>query len=185
LILCSQDIFTPDASNAFNSLNIKCALSEVKNNFPSALPFLRQIYGSSSTAWYELVNNSNPTFTSVAGIHKEEGVDQGCASASFMYSIGIHPLLQKISTIIGSEGFVKFFADDGNIVTSTNKMISIIKLLSSEGPSKGYSMNKNKGTYLLGKCSTFPLTLSHLTLFFFIHLILALVKTTLLIILLQ
>jgi len=63
---CSQDIFTPDASNAFNSLNIKCALYEVKKNFPSALPFLRQIYGSSSTAWYEVVNNSSPTFTSVS-----------------------------------------------------------------------------------------------------------------------
>jgi len=152
---CSQDIFTPDASNAFNSLNIKCALYEVKKNFPSALPFLRQIYGSSSTAWYEVINNSNPTFTSVAGIQKEEGVDQGCSSASFMYSIGIHPLLQKISTIIGDEGFVKFFADDGNIVTSTTKMISIINLLSSAGPAKGYLMNKTKGTYLMGKCSSY------------------------------
>ena len=128
-----KDIFTPDASNAFNSLNIKYALLEVKKHFPSILPFLRQTYGTSSNAWYELILNSKPNFNSISGITKEEGVDQGCASASFMYSIGIHPILQEIKSIIGDDGFIKFFADDGNIVAPTDKMFKVINLISSLG----------------------------------------------------
>ena len=79
---------------------------------------------------------------------------QGCSSASFLYSMGIQPLLKDISTSIGNQGFVKFFVDDGNIVAPTNKMIDTINLLSTKGPSLGYSMNKVKGKYLLGKCSS-------------------------------
>jgi len=150
----SLDIFTPDANNAFNSLNIKRSLHQVKSNFPSILPFLRQIYGESSTAWYELISDS------VVGISKQEGVDQGCASASFMYSIGIHPLLQQIKSIIGDQGFMKFFADDGNIVAPASKMACIINLLTSCGPSVGYSMNKSKGTYLIGKCQSYDEAIS-------------------------
>ena len=72
-----------------------------------------------------------------------------------MYSIGIHPILQEIKSIIGDDGFIKFFADDGNIVAPTDKMFKIITLISSLGPHLGYTLNKSKGTYLLGKCSSY------------------------------
>ena len=150
----SLDIFTPDASNAYNCLNIKHTLNEVKVNFPSILPFIRQTYGTSSDAWYELTPTTDPDSHRVAGIHKEEGVDQGCSSASFLYSIGIQPLLKEISTCIENQGFVKYFVDDGNIAAPTNKMIDAINILSSKGPSLGYSMNKAKGRYLIGKCAS-------------------------------
>ena len=150
----TKDIFTPDANNAFNSLNLKHALYQIKLNIPSILPYLREIYGKSSTAWYELLPNINPDSHIVAGIHKEEGVDQGCVSASFLYSMGINPLLQDIKNILGNDGFVKFFADDGNLAAPTENMINVIKLMSSNGPSLGYTMNKTKGKYLMGRCTS-------------------------------
>jgi len=67
--------------------------------------------------------------------------------------MGIHPLLEDIKNILGNDGFVKFFADDGNIVAPTEKMINVIKLMSSHGPSLGYSMNKAKGKFLMGRCA--------------------------------
>ena len=64
------------------------------------------------------------------------------------HNTGIHPLLQEVNSTIGDDGFIQFFADDGNIVAPTVKMTSTTKLLTSVGPSLGYSMIYDSSHFL-------------------------------------
>ena len=142
------DIFAMDGSNSFNSENRIRGLFEVRKHFPAMLPFLRMLYGSSSTAWYYGLPGG------IEGIKCEEGVHQGCVNAMWLYSMTIHPFLQGLRDILGADGFNKFFADDGNIAASTEKMAQCIVYIFQEGPKYGYFLNREKGTYLLGKCES-------------------------------
>ena len=65
-----------DGSNSFNSENRIRGLFEVRKHFPAMLPFLRMLYGSSSTAWYYGLPGG------IEGIKCEEGVHQGCVNAN-------------------------------------------------------------------------------------------------------
>ena len=136
----SLGTFTPDASSAFSSLSTKRSLHQAKAKFPSVLPLLRQTCGESPTARCELTR-----------VSKEEGVDQGCTPASFMYSTGVHPLLQEVKSVVGDQGLTKLFAGGGSTAAPTPKVACTTSLLASRGPSLGYSMSKSKGTCLLGK----------------------------------
>jgi hypothetical protein len=100
------DVFAMDGENAFNRMNLMRGLYVIRKHFPAMLPFLRMVYGSQSTSWY------SGLLKGVEGIKFEEGVQQGCVNAIWLYAMTIHPFLQGIRDILGHEGFVKFFADD-------------------------------------------------------------------------
>ena len=54
--------------------------------------------------------------------------------------------------ILGDNGFVKFFYDDGNISGSFETMCDAMRYIRDEGPKHGYFLQLNKGAYLLGQC---------------------------------
>ena len=78
-----------DGNNAFNSCNRKRALFEINDE--------------SSTAWYYGLSDS------IQGIDSVEGFQQGDVLAAWMYAMTIHPFLQGLCDILGTNGFVQFF----------------------------------------------------------------------------
>jgi hypothetical protein len=123
-------------------------LIEVSKNFPQFIPFLRNIYGKESNGWFN--------GKSLAAVSSAEGYHQGdvLLVASWLFCLTIQPLLDELSTIIGEEGLVQFFIDDGNIAADFDTMIKAIGYIKSEGPKYGYNIKSNKGAYLMSKCST-------------------------------
>ena len=120
-------------------------LNEVRKHFPIIMPFLKNVYGSDSKGWVYSPGN-------VTAIASKEGFHQGDCLASWLYAITIMPFIKGIYDILGDEGFVKFFYDDGNMSSSFDKMCDVMEYISTEGPKHGYILQLNKGAYLLGRC---------------------------------
>ncbi len=109
------DVFCADGDNAFNAANRIRGLREVKENFPAALAYAKDMYLEESTAWYHgLPDNIKPVFC-------RNGYHQGDVLASWLYVMTIQPLLVHIKATIQSkfpdEWFlVKFYVDDENFI---------------------------------------------------------------------
>jgi hypothetical protein len=142
------DCFLIDGQNAFNNgIRLK-GLLNIKRQFPAMLPYLRMIYGNPSNAWYYGLSSGVESFKS------SEGAQQGCVNGMWFYAMIIHPFLQGLHDILGGEGFVKFYADDGNLATTYEKMIECIQFISNEGAKVGFHLNLDKGYYLMAKCES-------------------------------
>ena len=142
------DTFLMDGENAFNRLCRAAALKEVRDHFPAGFPFLRAIYGVASSAWHHGGENNMHLIESTEGVH------QGCKSAMWLYGVGTMPFLHGLKDILGPVGFLSFFADDGNLHTTFEKMVACVKYVVEEGPKFGYFLKRDKGTYLLGRCQS-------------------------------
>ena len=142
------DRFAMDGNNAFNSCNRKRALFEIKRHFSRLFPLLKAMYGESSTAWYYGLSDS------IQGIDSVEGFQQGDVLAAWMYAMTIHPFLQGLCDILGTNGFVQFFVDDGNLAGDFEYLYAAIQYIIKEGSKFGYTINFRKGTYLLGKATS-------------------------------
>jgi hypothetical protein len=85
----NRDFFCMDGKNAYNSCSRTRGLCEVKKLFPLIVPFLRNIYGTSSNGWYW-----SKDFENVTPIDCMEGWHQGDVLGTWLYSITINPFLQ-------------------------------------------------------------------------------------------
>jgi hypothetical protein len=151
------DVFAMDADNAFNSANRLQTLLTIKEHFPSALPLLLDMYLEESNGWLFGLTDG------IAPIKSSEGFHQGDVLATWAYSMGIQPLIKRISETIRNEFIerfgerivlqilIKFYVDDGNISAPHEIMVRIIELFYEWGPQFGYKIKNNKGKYLLGK----------------------------------
>ena len=145
--LPSNDFWSLDGDNGFGRISRVVGLFETKKHFPYLLPLLKMIYGTSSNAWYFGLK------TGIESIESEEGIQQGDVLSMWFYAMAIHPLLQRLRDILGSDGFTKWYADDGYVNAPFEKMIEVIDAVKTLGPAVGYYVKISKGTYLLGKCS--------------------------------
>ena len=142
-----SDVFLMDADNAFNRISRPKGLEEAFRHTPQIIPFLRQIYGKKSNGWFFGLDTLK-LITSCAGFH------QGDVLATWLFCMVIHPLLREAITLVGNQGLLKFYCDDGNIVCPHDHMLNTIQYLDAEGTPLGYIIKRNKGTYLLGKCDS-------------------------------
>jgi len=142
-----EDIFTPDADNAFNTASRAVGLHEVQRHFPGALSFLSQMYAHDSRGWIRSRND-------IYDITCAEGYHQGDCLASWLFCLTIQPLLKLIKDSVGEEAFVKFFIDDGNIAAKYPVMKQILDIIVTQGPDYGFKLKINKGTYMIGRCAT-------------------------------
>ena len=148
-----SDVFFADGSNAFNSTSRLKGIEEAHTYFPQMTPFLMKIY-------YE--NNYGCYFGLKEGVQKipsVEGLVQGCILGSWLWCMSNHSFLKGLSNIlvtdsIQTSGTIKSFIDDTNLGGKTPKMFEALRYMFTEGPKIGFTLNKKKGAYLLGKCST-------------------------------
>ena len=149
------DFYAMDAQNGFNQVCRVVGLNETRKNFPQILPFLKFIYGKDSNAWFYGLSEGTEA------IQSKEGCQQGDVMSMLFYALTIHPFLQKIHETLGKEGFTKWYADDGNISCSFEKMIQIVRLVKDEGPKYGYYIKFDKGSYLMAKRENRNLAIEH------------------------
>ena len=101
----SQAVFLVDATNAFNSLNLKAALHNIHSLCPSRATVLTNTYRSDVQ-----LHIDGET------LYSREGTTQGDPLAMAMYTIGNLPLIQQLSISPATQAW---FADnataDGHI----------------------------------------------------------------------
>ena len=96
------------AENAFNYLNRKTALTNIKSICPPFATFLNNLYQNAVTLH---IPNSDQTISS------EEGTTQGCPAAFYMYALAIVPSIKLLSgKCINSTVKQAWFADDSSAV---------------------------------------------------------------------
>ena len=142
-----------DADNAFNRVSRWQALAQVALHFPYFMPFLGRIYGEDSNGWF-FGYNSETTCTGITAIPSLEGVHQGDVMGSWLHCMATLPFIKDLAAIIGDDGFVKFFIDDGNLSGDYKTMGKAIDHVLSAGDAVGYFLKLTKGTYLLGRCTS-------------------------------
>jgi hypothetical protein len=110
-----RDHFFADAKMTYQNVPRIAGLNEVRKYFPIIMPFLKHVYGTDSNGWVYSLGN-------VTAIASKEGFHQGDCLASWINAMAIMPFINGIYDILGDEGFVKFFYDDGNMSGSFEKM---------------------------------------------------------------
>ena len=129
-----EGILLIDAENAFNSLNRKAALHNIRISCPEISTFILNFYRKASRLFYD-----------GGEISSDEGTTQGDAVAMAMYALGIKNLLQpELRTR------KVFFAVDGVSGGMLNEVKHCWRTLQLSGPSIGYFPNAGK-TWLITK----------------------------------
>ena len=131
-----EGILCADASNAFNILNRKTALVNVRFLCPVFSIFLINIYRSPSKLFLY-----NGKF-----IMSREGTTQGDNAAAPFYSISLYPLMNDLSSIVE---FQMFYADDGASAGSLVNLKRWWDKLCERGPGYGYFPNGAKSVLLV------------------------------------
>jgi hypothetical protein len=152
-----------DAQNAFNRLNRRAALHNIRFICP---PFAVLLIN-----WYR-----RPARLFVAGgleIASEEGTTQGCPCAMQMYALAVLPLIDRLRSTLrgqreeggarreGSEGVEEqqdppvqgvqaWYADDSQAAGRLRALRAWWDVLARDGPGYGYHVNADK-TYLVVK----------------------------------
>ena len=131
----SDGLLLVDATNAFNTLNRKVALENMKTTCPAFYRFLNNCYQS-------------PADLYIAGsserLQSEEGVTQGDPAAMQMYGLAIRPLIDKISFEQGGDTIQTWYADDSAACGKLSKIKEWWDKLCTIGPSYGYHPNPSK-----------------------------------------
>ncbi len=132
----SQAILLVDATNAFNSLNRKAALHNIRRICPELATILINTY-------------REPADLLVDGdcIRSQEGTTQGDPLAMPMYALASIPLIKKLS----NDNITQiWYADDAAAVGRISHLREWWDTLSKEGPAFGYFPNPQK-TWLVTK----------------------------------
>lgn len=132
-----------DADNAFNRLNRKVALHNIKQLCPPLHQFLANQYQEPS----KLVINDGEN---VAEIMSEEGVTQGDVASMAFYALGIKPLVDNLSDCIDKEKCKQsWYADDGSAAGELAEIKRWWDKICSEGPKFGYYPKACKSVLIL------------------------------------
>ena len=92
----------------------------------------------------------------IDSIDSKEGVQQGDVMAMWLYSLTIHPLVERVQDILlgcNSSCLNMWYADDGNVRAPFDLTCKLINLIteSDEGKTFGYFLKLTKCKYLIGK----------------------------------
>ena len=133
-----------DADNAFNRLNRKAALHNVKQLCPALHTFLMNHYQSAADL---IVPNAD---TGSFHLSSEEGCTQGDVLSMALYALGIKPLVSKLACCVPSEHCKQsWYADDSS---AAGKIFAIKKwwdTLTTLGPKFGYFPKPQKTALLV------------------------------------
>lgn len=149
------DTFSIDADNAFNSANKLVGLSGIFEHFPKAFPLVRSMYLETSNQFF-FKEGVIKVIPSIKGYH------QGDVLGTWCYIMTIQPLLRELSEHLQQHHqfeqdspLILFYVDDGNLCGPHDVLITAIKFLQQNGPTRfGYRIKPTKGAYLIGKCET-------------------------------
>ena len=132
-----------DADNAFNRLNRKVALHNIKELCPSVATFLFNHYQSAAPLFVN-DNLQQETF------YSEEGCTQGDPSAMQFYALGVKPLINILAENVNTDLCKQaWYADDSSAVGKLTAVKTWWQKLNSAGPKFGYFPKASKSILIL------------------------------------
>ena len=124
----TEALLLVDAENAFNNLNRKAAIHNIKELCPSFHRYLSNTYQISAKM---IINDQEKCEM----ILSEEGSTQGDVTAMAMYAIGIRPLVNILGEKTDSENCKQvWYADDSSAAGKLREMRKWWDILNAEGP---------------------------------------------------
>ena len=134
----TEAVLLVDADNAFNRLNRKAALHNIRQLCPPFHRYLSNTYQKSAKL---IVNDSY----SCDYIYSDEGATQGDVAAMAKYAVGIRPLINILAehTKVG-ECIQAWYADDSSAVGVLAKLKEWWDALCVTGPKLGYFPKPSK-----------------------------------------
>ena len=128
----TEAILLVDAENAFNNLNRKAALQNIKQLCP---PFYQYLYNTYQSPAKLVIHGDNNHEI----INSEEGCTQGDVSAMGLYGLGIKPLIDNLSNGTDNNKCIQvWYADDSSSGGELNEMRKWWDKLNRMGPKYGY-----------------------------------------------
>ena len=128
----TEAVLLVDAENAFNKLNRKAALNNIKELCPPFYQYLHNTYQAPA----QLII---PGETSYETIYSEEGCTQGDVAAMGKYGIATKPLINKLAQEVDSSKCKQvWYADDSSAAGKLLEMRKWWDTLCQNGPSYGY-----------------------------------------------
>ena len=154
----TEAILLVDAENAFNNLNRKAALHNIKQLCPPFHQYLENTYQTPA-------NLIISTDTGHETILSEEGCTQGDATAMAKYALGIKPLIDKLAEETDDANCKQvWYADDSSSAGEIIEMKKWWDTLCEQGPKYGYfplatktilivkDSHKEKASRIFGNC---------------------------------
>ena len=134
----TEVILLVDADNAFNNLNRKAALHNIRHLCPTFYRYLHNTYQMPARM---IVNGQNEQDY----IKSEEGSTQGDVPAMQMYATGTRPLVDGLGEVVDPQ-FCKqvWYADDSAAAGKTMEVKKWWDKLNTEGPKYGYYPKPSK-----------------------------------------
>ncbi len=130
-----------DADNAFNNLNRKTALQNIKALCPPLHTFLNNTYKAPSRLY---ISHSEEVLLS------QEGTTQGDPDAMPMYAISTRPLIDRLEKDCGSYNVKQgWYADDSAAAGTLSGIKVWFDILCEMGPSYGYFPNSSKSILIV------------------------------------
>ena len=126
----NEAILLIDSKNAFNVLNRRTALENVKALCPSLHVALQNSY-----------SHPSHLYIGKSTILSQEGTTQGDPLAMAMYGIAILPLITRLHNDSLTQ---KWYADDGSVVGKLKDIRALFDKLTELGPKYGYLVNPPK-----------------------------------------
>ena len=151
----NNDHYFLDAQGAFNRSSKKRALLIAKTHLKELYPFLFMLYGTQAKTWFFGLKEG------IKDIDVREGAQQGCTLGMLLCALAFHPFIGKLHEKAGPNGQAPFFADDGNISAGYDNMLSCIDYIIEDGPTYGYILHLEKGTYLMARRGSFLTASEH------------------------
>ena len=134
----TEGILLVDAENAFNNLNRKAALHNIKELCP---PFFRYLSNTYKIPAKMIVNDSVKT----ESILSEEGTTQGDVAAMGMYAVGIRPLINILQETTDTTKCQQvWYADDSTAGGQLREIRKWWDILFVAGPKFGYIPKPSK-----------------------------------------
>lgn len=134
----TEALLLVDAENAFNNLNRKAALHNIKQLCP---PFFRYLSNTYQMPANMYINDNEKTDT----ITSEEGSTQGDVTAMPMYAVGTRPLIDKLQELTDpSRCYQVWYADDSAAAGRLREMRKWWDILNEFGPKFGYYPKPSK-----------------------------------------
>jgi len=145
----TEAVLLVDADNAFNRLNRKAAIHNVRQLCPPFHRYLKNMYENPAKL---IINDSHTHF-----IYSEEGATQGEVTAMDEYAIGIRPLIDILASVTTIGELIQaWYADDSAAVGLIKKLKEWWDLLCENGPKIGYFPKAVKTILILKNRALLP-----------------------------
>ena len=135
-----------DADNAFNRLNRKAALHNIKDLCPPFYTYLNNHYQKPA----QLIVSNSPATDVIHDLYSDEGCTQGDVAAMVFYAVGIKPLVDHLgSTCFQAYCKQSWYADDSGAIGRLSTIKQWWDTLNAYGPKYGYYPKPQKTVLLL------------------------------------